>query len=254
MWLVDTGGASSREVGWYVDGVRRVLRAVAQERRGTAPARGRARHLVALPLIGVSAGGASGRRGEVIAALLDALEEHADAGHDVALVLSTARDHGAVQHVRRQRLRHDLDEAEVATAQRLARHSCDGELALFLGAGVSVSAGLPTWKALLDQLAERTSLTAEERAGLGELPPQDAASLIEMCLKEPLDEALRSVLDSSRHGLSRALLAALPVREAVTTNYDGLLEQAWRAVGHDPARPALRPTAEPATLGTQAAR
>lgn len=104
VWLVDTGGSSTHDMGWYLDGVRRVLRAVAAARAGTAPARRRARHLVALPLVGVGAGGASGRRGEMIGALLDLLEEHADAGPDVALVLSTARDHGAVQHVRRGRV------------------------------------------------------------------------------------------------------------------------------------------------------
>ena len=235
IWLVDTGGTASSDVEWFVDGIRRVLRAIARSRQDSVPARRRARHLVALPLVGVGAGGASARRGEMIRELLGALGEHAYAGHDVALVLSNARDHGAVQHVRRGRVRHDLDETQLASARRLAQHARDGELALFLGAGVSASAGLPTWGALLDQLAERTTLTSEERSGLGKLPPQDAASLIEMSLTGSLDDVLADVLATARHGLSHALLAALPTREAVTTNYDGLLEQAWRAVGHDPA-------------------
>lgn len=98
-----------------------------------------------------------------------------------------------------------------------------------------MSAGLPTWGALLEQLAARTSLSDEERAGLATLPPQDAATLIEMSLEEPLVDALSDVLATTHHGLSHALLAALPVREAVTTNFDALLERAWRAVGHEPA-------------------
>jgi hypothetical protein len=235
VWLVDTGGSSTHDVGWYLDGVRRVLRAVATAPVGTAPARRRARHLVALPLVGVGAGGASGRRGEMIGALLDVLEEHANAGHDVALVLSTARDHCAVQHVRRGRVKHDLATAEVDAARRLAQYACAGELALFLGAGVSVSAGLPTWGALLEQLASRTSLSNGERAGLATLPPQDAATLIEMSLEEPLVDALgERPRDDAPRPVPRPARRASGAR-----GRDDQLRRAPRAglgaVGHEPA-------------------
>jgi hypothetical protein len=38
-------------------------------------------------------------------------------------------------------------------------------------------------------------------------------------------------LASERHALAHAMLAALPVREAVTTNYDRLLELAAAGIG-----------------------
>lgn len=236
VWLVDTGGTAGRDVDWYVDGVRRVLSAVAARRRDTVARHGRERPIVGLPLVGVGRGGAQGRRGEMIAGLLAALEEHADAGFDVALVLATARDHGAVQHVRRDHLRHDLDESETASARRVAAHAVRGELALFLGAGVSMSAGLPSWGGLLTLLAARAGLDADQIRDLATLDVQDQAAVLETSLDEPLVDALAAVLGRGPHGLSHALLAALPVREAVTTNYDSLFEDAWRAVhGVDPA-------------------
>jgi hypothetical protein len=235
VWLLDTGSGDRRETSWYADGVRGVLAAISAQRRGSAPRRGRARHLTALPLVGVGRGGADSRRGDVISAVLEVLDDHADAGHDVALVLRSARDHGAVQHIRRGRARFDLAPNEIAGARDLAARARVNELALFIGAGVSMSAGLPSWSALLDLLARRAGVPADEAAELRLLPAQDAATLIVRTLDEPLEHALDAVLAADKHGLSHALLAALPMWEAVTTNYDDLFERAWTAIGRTPA-------------------
>jgi SIR2-like domain len=235
VWLLDTGSGDRRETSWYAEGVREVLAAIAAERQRSTPRRGRARHLTALPLVGVGRGGADSRRGDVISAVLEVLDDHADAGHDVALVLRSARDHGAVQHVRRGRARFDLSPDEVTTARDLAARARVNELALFLGAGVSMSAGLPSWSALLDLLARRAGIPADEAGELRLLPAQDAATLIVRTLDEPLEHALGAVLATDKHGLSHALLAALPMWEAVTTNYDDLFERAWTAIGRTPA-------------------
>jgi hypothetical protein len=235
VWLLDTGASDVHEPSWYARGVGEVLTAVAAFRNGHPPRRGRARHLTALPLVGVGRRRANSRRGDVIAAVLEVLNTHAAAGHDVALVLRSARDHGAVQHVRRGRARWDLDDVETALAAELAERARVNELALFLGAGVSVSAGLPSWSGLLDLLAGRAGIPADEAAELRLLPAQDAATLIARSLDEPVEHALDAVLHAERYGLSHALLAALPMWEAVTTNYDDLFERAWNAIGRSPA-------------------
>jgi hypothetical protein len=235
VWLLDTGASDVHEPSWYAHGVGEVLTAIAAFRHGHPPRRGRARHLTALPLVGVGRRRANSRRGDVIAALLEVLNAHAAAGHDVALVLRSARDHGAVQHVRRGRTRWDLDDDETALAADLAERARVNELALFLGAGVSMSAGLPSWSGLLDLLAERAGIPADEAAELRLLPAQDAATLIARSLDEPVEHALDAVLHAEKYGLSHALLAALPMWEAVTTNYDDLFERAWSAIGRSPA-------------------
>ncbi|WP_433802553.1 SIR2 family protein [Actinomycetospora sp. CA-084318] len=169
----------------------------------------------------------------MISAILDLLDERAADEQDVALVLWTDRDHAAVQHVRRVRDEKPPDETQEATAGALADRARRRELALFLGAGVSVSAGLPLWKDLLGLLLERAGVVAEEAKAIAVLDPRDAATLAVRKLggTVQLVEALSAVLPQRRYGLAHALLAALPVAQTVTTNYDQLFETARRDQG-----------------------
>src|SRR5205814_4557631 len=54
------------------------------------------------------------------------------------------------------------------------------------------------------------------------------------------------IFTADRYGLTHALLASLPLREVVTTNYDELFEMAWAARGRRPSvlPYVLRPDAD----------
>lgn len=230
VWLVDTGGDGTRPISWYTDVLSDVMAAI--HARDEAPRHGRERRLVALPLVGVGEGGASARRGDVIEATLGLLAKRATTGQDCALILRTERDHAAVQHIRRASAAPTssaLPDGWEDVASDLARKARAGELALFLGAGVSVSAGLPSWKALLAALLDRTALSTDEIKAVLGLDARDAATIAVRELAasgETLVGALRDVLPQWRYGLAHALLACLPVEQAATTNYDALFESA----------------------------
>lgn len=244
-WLANVGSDEGTPTGWYLDGVRQFLRAVATRLAGTAPLFGRARPLVALPVVGTGAGGAARAKGELMAALLDALDEEARAlGIDVVLVTRTAAAYAAAQAYRRQKSREDdgvhawaaLDAPLRREAKRLGDLAAGGQLVLFIGAGVSVGAGLPVWAEMLELLAEDAGLTNVERQALGSLDVRDRTRIIDARLalqQVRLGERVADLFSGARPSLAHALLASQPVQEAATTNYDTLYETA-RACGGRP--------------------
>ncbi|MDP9428727.1 MAG: SIR2 family protein [Actinomycetota bacterium] len=239
LWLVDTVDDRERDpddaLRWLVDGAREALAAVAR-REVPAPVQGRARRLVALPALGTGWGGAAGQRGTLLQRLLPVLREGAaEHGFDVALVLRGPSDLAAAQRVRRAesdswRLPRHLRELAEDLGERARR----GQLAAFVGAGVSAAAGLPTWEQLLDELAERSGQDDVLRAGLSRLPAQDAAALMVRELgREQLECFVKERFGPGHYALAHALLADLPVQEFVTTNYDPLIELAAADIGRD---------------------
>jgi hypothetical protein len=91
---------------------------------------------------------------------------------------------------------------------------------------------LPTWERLLEELAARAGLDDGLRAGLSGLPPQDAAALLARALgREELTAYVQERFGPGPYSLAHALIAALPVREFVTTNYDPLVELAAADIG-----------------------
>ncbi|UOY01735.1 SIR2 family NAD-dependent protein deacylase [Blastococcus sp. PRF04-17] len=239
VWLVDTVDASDREgdgsLDRLIDGAREALAAVAR-RDVPVPAHGRARRLVGLPALGTGWGGAAGERGALLQRLLPVLraaaEEH---GFDVALVLRGPSDLAAAQRVRRgEDGGWDLPDHLREVARQLGERARRGQLAVFIGAGVSAAAGLPTWEQLLGELAERTGLADDLRAGLERLPAQDAAALLARELgREQLEGYVKERFGPGPYALAHALIADLPVQEFVTTNYDPLVELAAADIGRD---------------------
>lgn len=195
-----------------------------------SPANLRPRPLVALPVLGVGHGGFGGaQRGE---ALRRQLEICLDAVRrfelDVVIVAFVPSDYAAVQTCRRDNgLYVGLPESQQQSLAELAGKVRKGTLAVFLGAGVSMSAGLPSWNGLLDQLDEPAGVGFE---GLDSV--LDKAQLLRKRLGPDLGTKVSQIVGVHQHyGLSHALLAALDCPHAVTTNYDQLYERAF-ADGH----------------------
>ena len=237
IWVVDTvddgGQSSGGGLPWLLDGAREALAALVR-REVSEPAHGRARRLVGLPALGTGWGGAAGERGALLQQLLPVLRDAAaEHGIDVALVLRRPSDLAAAQRVRRgEDGGWDLPDHLRKLAERLGEHARRGQLAVFIGAGVSAAAGLPTWERLVDELAGRTELDDELRAGLAKLPPQDSAALLARELgREQLEAFVKERFGPGAYALAHALIADLPVQEFVTTNYDPLVELAASDVG-----------------------
>ncbi len=152
---------------------------------------------------------------------------------DIVLVLVDQPGYDAAQAFRREQETEPwsrLDPSLAKSADKLAAKSLQGQLALFLGAGVSMAAGLPGWDGLLTSIA--TSVESEDLAKrLKNLPLVDRAEVLERRIADtggaPLGQQVADLIKQHRrYSLSHALLAMLPTREIVTTNYDRLFEQA----------------------------
>jgi hypothetical protein len=150
-------------------------------------------------------------------------------------VLRGPSDLAAAQRVRRAEAGSwDLPGHLWELAEDLGERAGRGQLAVFVGAGVSAAAGLPTWEQLLDELAERSGLDDALRAGLSRLPAQDAAALLARELgREQLETFVKERFGPGHYALAHALIADLPVQEFVTTNYDPLVELAAADIGRD---------------------
>lgn len=193
--------------------------------------------LIALPVLGSGRGGGAHRRGEILNHLVPALIELARKCRvDIVLVTWGRVTFEAAQSVRKSHLETQppssagLKPELVATAIRLAAEAKAGNLVVFVGAGVSATAGLPAWQSLLDDVAQRVGYTPAEIARLHELDVRDQASLLARVESFPREVNL--VLGSGNYSLVHGLLASLPVREFVTTNFDELLEAAATGPGN----------------------
>jgi hypothetical protein len=194
----------------------------------------RAVPLLALPVVGAGAGGGARQAGQIVRHLLPALTAFTrDRQVDVALAMRAPAQYAAAQAVRAEvegdAAWPELDAALRAKVDDLAERAARHELVLFLGAGVSRSAGLPSWGGLLCDLAGKEVADDPDFTSLGAL---DQARVVRGRLPagDNLGKAVADRVRSDHYALAHGLLAALPVREVVTTNYDTLFEAASGAI------------------------
>ncbi|MEN9504856.1 MAG: hypothetical protein RI958_782, partial [Actinomycetota bacterium] len=231
LWLGDVGRHSGSDLAHYARRAKEFIERASARVRTEQPNLDRA-PLLALPVIGTGDGGQRSRRGDLLAELLPALYEAAEQHHcDLALVAYGSMMYAAAQSARRRleanlqpwnALSPDLRETGVTLAA-LAR---SGDLVVFLGAGTGAAAGLPMWRPLVRNVAKRLGIDDDALASIEGLDPRDQATIIQRMNPAGFIDAVHAELTSERPALLHYLLAALPVREFVTTNFDTLFEVA----------------------------
>ncbi len=229
----------------FVVNARTELKSVANEDRIYAWPKPR----LALNVVGSGRGGGSEKKGHLVLGLVKTLTALADENDvDIVLVTFGPKPYAAAQRARRHfvhkeedvwRFHEEANSDLIKEAHRLADEAIKRHLVLFVGAGASAGAGLPTWKGLLDRFAEEAGFDKATRERLTERDFRDQATLIERELKrrdvDLKDGVAAEFRGFERFSLTHGLLASLPSSEAVTTNYDNLFETAYKTRGRDVA-------------------
>ncbi|MUL67544.1 SIR2 family protein [Mycobacterium sp. CBMA 234] len=235
----------------FVDQAKAQLAAINDDHRIRAWPRKR----LAVNVVGSGAGGGVGMKGNLTLGLVQTLSELATT-HDVDIVLVTwgEKAYAAAQRARRQVIRTDETAAWkfharsnpelFRQAHALADEARKSQLVLFIGAGVSAGVGLPTWARLLREAAEKARFDSAQIPLLAKQDLRDQATLIDRRMRAvaggPIDGRSQFKADIAEklsatqpYSLAHGLLASLPGKEAVTTNFDVLFEQACKIADAD---------------------
>lgn len=233
IWLGDIG-SDAPDVDWYADGLTEFVReASASLRRG----RRRRPPRIAVNVVGTGRGGSRHDKGTIYNTIVKALNDAARGfSVDVVLVCWGPRQYSAAQRAR-QKLKPSpevkLPSPMMKTAEELAGFVRSDNLVLFVGAGVSMGAGLLSWDGLIESLRQRSPGPTINKQQFAKLDPRDQAEILATRFgKRAYRKEVKNLLESSdRYALAHGLLASLHTRENVTTNYDLLFETALRTGG-----------------------
>lgn len=194
---------------------------------------------VALGVVGTGDGGMRGNKGDMVEALvrrLLALAEQLPV--DIVLVAWGVDMYAACQRARLRvqptppPLSELIECPDIGRVDSAVDSIVDSvrprRLVAFVGAGVSMGAGLPSWQGLLDELALQAGGALADLARLHLLDPRDQAMVIQRHLGEDTFRArLNDRFSTKDYALAHGLIASLDPHEVVTTNYDTLMEQAF---------------------------
>ncbi len=124
----------------------------------------------------------------------------------------------------------NASEAYLELKQRLA----NGEVDAFVGAGMSIGAGLPGWYDLIAELAKRIDYKlAPQEWATGDALIDAAQAYVNRQGRHSLIGHLKDRLDTTGKQPTAAhrALARLPISLVFTANFDDLLERAFREAG-----------------------
>lgn len=201
--------------------------------------------VLAMPHLGTGKGGARWSHGDLLKNLISTITNQMNAGiieADVILVSFGPTSEAASQRVRYgesdswrndPQWRFEVDQDRLhAKAIELAGMLRHDQAAIFMGAGVSIGAGLPGWVSLLEDVGRHTvpPTTRTELNAVND--PRDMANLLQRRLEkqgESLARILSQKLSTSKYSLQHGLLSSLPCNEYITTNVDELFERAATA-------------------------
>lgn len=193
----------------------------------------------AINQIGSGHGGGKQVRGGILDHLISTIEDELNSGRitaDIVLVSWGEKAEAAAQYLR---LEGQQDSYAASTqwrfsnsnldlhghARDLALHFKSRNACIFMGAGVSGGAGLPTWPELIRRLAEGTVLTGNQSFDEADLLAR--ASMLKNELGAELFAArIDNALVSPKYSLLHGLLSSLPCNEFITTNVEQLFEKA----------------------------
>ncbi|OHT93317.1 SIR2 family protein [Mycobacterium syngnathidarum] len=196
------------------------------------------RRRLAVNVVGSGEGGGRGTKGNLALGLVETLSKLAHKRNvDIILVAYGEKPYAAVQWARRRYLSSGkvaeawpLRDGLRRKAGDLAKDAIERQLVLFIGAGVSAGAGVDTWKGLLETMAVEAKFKTKERKRLSQKDLRDQATLVEGRFECDTDSFKKRVADRigevTHYSLVHGLLASLPSKEAVTTNFDRLFEDA----------------------------
>lgn len=232
---VDSGAVGGGDLSHFGAALRSGVESYVEAGRFSPDWFRRDRPLVAFPLLGGGEGGGRGVRGDVLRELLEEADELTSAhGLDLCLVVQGEQPRAAAFAWRERLGLRPVLPADVETAvEFLAERARSGRLVTFMGSGVGAAAGAPDWRRLLERLAQGLGWDERRIADLRDLELLDWAEVIrrEMRRRErSLGTAVCDLVQPEYIPLAAMDLAALPVAEAATTNYDRLYEQAAEAV------------------------
>ena len=229
LWIGDVGRTGA-PLDHYSDVayrfIERATATIRQSRRDADPP------LVALPVIGSGDGGKRWARGPLLRELIPTLQHAAETFVcDVVLVTYGQVVYSAAQALRRElidseRLWTDLSSELRDSATTLGERARAGELVLFMGAGVSRGAGVPVWRELLRHIGSELGMDGDDITSLESLDPRDQATILMKRGGDQFSTVVSGALAKERYSLTHGLLASLPVKETVTTNFDTLFETA----------------------------